>query len=248
MKKGRIPAYIAACLLPAAVVFYGTVLLWGDYLLTGTFALAYFILPALAIAGCILVIRCKLRPAFRTVLCVILVVVAMVLSLGLAVFGEFSMLTQMKGDDALETYSVVAAEIPEFPEVSELGAPERTEYYHFSSIFAVFFDCDCDILICSYDDDEYTRHKEMLDTQYKFRQEPAAAHGHQVEPTAMVDGYEFRMVESKKAFSFPKRMVYVATNDEVGEIAYLYYVDEDLDWIDYMEEHIQNDFGWKYIR
>lgn len=249
MKKGKIAAYIAACLLPAAAMLLGLWWLCNDYIVTLSFALAFFVFPALAIAFCVLLIRARFHPALRAVLCVVILVLAAILSFGLMVVGHFSTLTTMKGEEALEAYGAVAADAAELPAASELGEPESVEFYHFFDIFAIYFDSDCDILICTYDEEEYARQKEMLDTICDFRQEPAEACGYTVEPVVTVDGYEFRMLEFSERFDpYPKKMVYVAACDETGEIVCLYYTDGDLDYVDDMEDHIRNSFGWKYIR
>ena len=249
MKKGKIAAYIAACLLPAPAMLLGLWWLCNDYIVTLSFALAFFVFPALAIAVCVLLIRARFHPALRAVLCVVILALATILNLGLMVVGHFSTLTKAKGEEALEAYSAVAADVEELPPVSEMGEPERVEYYHFFDIFAIYFDSDCDILICTYDGEEYAQRKEMLDTICDFRQEPAEACGYTVEPAITVDGYEFRMLEFSECWDpYPKKMVYVAACDEAGEIAYLYYTDSDLDYVDDMEAHIRDSFGWKYIR
>lgn len=245
----RITTYIAAGLLPVAVILFGLWLPTGGSIVTGCYAITFFILPVLVLVGCACVIQSRLHPVLRGLLCVLFLAVLVVGMMFMLTIGQFSILTELTGDAALEQYENVADTVPEFPAASALGQPENVEYYHFFNVFGTFFDSDCDILICGYAESEYPRQKEMLEVRHTFRLEPATAHGASVEPGITLDGYEFRMLEYKDENpGYPKRMVYVATNDAAGEIIYLYYTDDDIDWIESMEKHIQDYFGWKYIR
>lgn len=43
-------------------------------------------------------------------------------------------------------------------------------------------------------------------------------------------------------------MYLIATNDATREIVYLFFFDDDLDYIEDLDEFIRNDCGWKHIR
>lgn len=252
MKKSsvlRSIACITAGLLPAAVILFGIWLLFGGSILTGSYICTFFVIPALALVGCVRAIRSGLHPVLRGLLCVAALALMMVLMVFLLMVGQFSVLTELEGTAALEEYQVVADTVPEFPAVSELGTPEKVEYYHFFNVFGTFFDSDCDILICGYSASEYARQKSLLDTRHTFRQEAATALSGSIPPAVTVDGYDFRLMEYEEMSpGYPKRMVFAAVNDETREIVYAYYVDDDLDYIDSLETHIRRFFGWKYIR
>ena len=64
-----------------------------------------------------------------------------------------------------------------------------------------------------------------------------------------VDGYSFRVLSSGEyEMDYPKEVVLIATNDETKEIAYLSYDDQDIDYIDSLDEFILDDCGWEHIR
>ena len=51
-----------------------------------------------------------------------------------------------------------------------------------------------------------------------------------------------------KYLEFPKRMVFIATNDDTKQIVYMFYEDPDIDYIsEPLDKHIKSDCGWKYI-
>lgn len=84
-----------------------------------------------------------------------------------------------------------------------------------------------------------------------FQDEPLSAHGYEVAPTISMDGYEFRFLsydELEGYYYYPHSILLIGTNDKTKEIVYLFYSDDDLDYIESMEEHFLNDFGWKYMR
>jgi hypothetical protein len=49
-------------------------------------------------------------------------------------------------------------------------------------------------------------------------------------------------------FNYPKRLMFVATNDETNEIVYLSFYDDDLDYIVSLGDFLIDDCGWKHIR
>ena len=74
-----------------------------------------------------------------------------------------------------------------------------------------------------------------------------SAHGFDCDPTVELDGYFFRTL-SIEEFNYPKRLMFVATNDETNEIVYLSFYDDDLDYIVSLGDFLSDDCGWKHIR
>ena len=248
----RVVALVAVFILPFLGVLSGIYLLFTDVIITWSFAILFFILPLFTITGNVLIIRRNRRPVLRTVLCVIVLILFLISSIFLALLGHFSTLLSLTDDEALAQYSDIADDLSGLPAVSELGTPEKMEYYHFFNIGFAFFDSDCDILFCKYSHADYQAEKANLDNLYTFEQNPICAHGHSIDPIVTVDAYTFRFLsfssEEYQYLYYPKYMVLIATNDETNEIVYLSYNDDDLDYITSIEEQIRNDFGWKYIR
>lgn len=106
------------------------------------------------------------------------------------------------------------------------------------------FTCDVNALICAYDEDTYSQQKALLEEKYVFQTDAVKG-----EATAEVDGYYFRMLSKNEyEMNYPKEVVLIATNDETNEIVYMSFYDDDLDYIDSLDEFILEDCGWQYIR
>ena len=68
---------------------------------------------------------------------------------------------------------------------------------------------------------------------------------------AKIDGYIFRMLsfdEYGDELYFPKHIIFVGYSDESNEIIYGEFNDIELDFIESLEDFIQDDCCWKYIR
>ena len=133
------------------------------------------------------------------------------------------------------------------PSLSEVGQATHMAYYDYFSQQMGIFTCDADHLICQYDTEEYIAQKARLDEKYAFQINVMSESGYDCEPAVELDGYHFRTL-SIEDFMYPKRLMFVATNDETKEIIYLSFYDDDLDYIISLEEFLLDDCGWKHIR
>ena len=107
-------------------------------------------------------------------------------------------------------------------------------------------------MICHYGEDAYQQEKARVETAYTFQTQPMEACGYTCDATAELDEYAFRVVAYEEGSSwdeyFPKSMFLIATNDTTREIVYLSFCDDDMDYIEDLDEFIRNDCGWKHIR
>ena len=75
--------------------------------------------------------------------------------------------------------------------------------------------------------------------------------GYTCNPFAKINDYSFRVLDINEEYSleidYPKRLVFIATNDQDNSISYTAFYDDDLDYIESLEEFLLNDCGWKYI-
>ena len=75
------------------------------------------------------------------------------------------------------------------------------------------------------------------------------ARGYACEPTAEINGYLFRALSiDEYELNYPKNMVLIATNADENEIVYMNFCDDDLDYIEVLDEFINDECGWKHIR
>lgn len=136
------------------------------------------------------------------------------------------------------------------PEVSDLGDPVEIEYYDAQYTIAIF-SSETDWLICRYTPEEYEIQKTALETQYVFQTYPIETPDAITEPVAKNDGYIFRMLsleEYSEELCFPQHIIFVGYSDETKEIFYGEFNDIDLDYIESLEDFIQDDCCWKHIR
>lgn len=239
-------------LLPALWLGLGLVLwLPGKAVLTGSYAVAFLLLPALTLAVLYWTIRRRWHPGWRGLLCAVVLVVVVFVGFLVLFFGHYSRYEQIVGGNALVRYEADVRETHRLPpEVPDLGEPERTEYHRFNNNVFIFYS-DCYTLICTYSPEDYARQVAALEEQFVFHTEPLDAGDGVLEPLYTLEGYEFRFLEMGTEtyhLYFPHYMILVGTNDETCEIVWSYYVDTDLDYISDPVEFLREDCGWKYIR
>ena len=161
------------------------------------------------------------------------------------------MVTRYQNEEVADNYADIDTRYPGMPSLDEVGTPEELTYVDYFSQQMVFFDVDVKALKCTYEASEYAEEKASLEDRFSFQVEPVSADEYTVEPTVLMDGYTFRMLpvgEYDDTFFYPKRMMFIATNDATNEIIYLYYVDADLDYIEDLSDFILYDCGWRHIR
>ena len=248
--KSQIIAFSLLSLLPAVlIVMVLRTLIFGNLLFNLTVALTYFIVPAVIILLFALVCFFA-KKRFLKILLSALIFVLFISSFPVAgFFGIFEELDVYKNEEVQSHYSV---NVERMPSLADISQAESIEYYDYhSSMLAGFITCDCDTLICKYSNDEYLLQKELLDKKYVFQNEPLTTMPDEPEckPTVEVNGYTFRAlsVDEYELF-YPKEVSFIATNDEENEILYMSFYDDDLDYIESMEEFILNDCGFKHIR
>lgn len=247
----RILAFAAACLLPLAAVLLGVILWMGSTIVNISFVFGYIVIPSAAVILSALLIFSDMRPVKKTVF-VILSLVALTYVFFRANFlGLFEMLDHYEGE-AVSCYETVTDTFSDMPSLSEVGEPEKLEYYDYFSQQAIFFTCDADVLICKYGEADYGNQKASVLDSYEFQEEPLNACGYTIEPTVQLDGYSFHILAVSDTYAgelyYPKRLVLVATNDETREIVYMSFCDDDLDYIESLTDFILHSCGWKYMR
>lgn len=252
LTRGQKLGLAVVWLLPALWLGLGLVLwLPGKAVLTGSYAVAYLLLPALALAVLYWIIRRGWHPGWRGLLCAVVLLVAVFADFWILFFGHFSRYEHVGGGNVLVRYEADVRETHRLaPEVPDLGEPERTEYHRFNNRWFCFYS-DCYTLICTYSPEEYTEQIEALEERFVFHTEPLDAGDGEHEPLFTLESYEFRflkMGEEPYHLYFPHYMILVGTNDETREIVWSYFLDTDLDYISDPVEFLLEDCGWKYIR
>ena len=123
------------------------------------------------------------------------------------------------------------------PELEDLPEYENIEYkYTHESI--LIFESHSVALIVGYDDNTFESEKEKLNEQYTFLDKKIKSEFDKnkyyiPEYEFSVDSYTFRVVDKNGAPNtiFPKFFGMIGISEENKSIAYLYFYDEDLDYI-----------------
>lgn len=240
----------ACALLPLAVIVFGILGLTRGVQLDFGIALTFFVFPLLA--GGILA-RLIFSDYVRWTKIVLsgLILIAFVFVSAVTFFlVGFTRVKRYEGAQAERNYAVAVGENTLMPKISELGSPEEIEYNKAVSSAAIFVS-EADHLICRYTDEDYEVQKARLEEGYVFQNEPIYSDDALCQPEVTIDEYRFRML-SLEAYSqelyYPKEVMLVGYSEEAKEIAYIFFYDIDLDFISSLEEFIEDDCGWQYIR
>lgn len=128
----------------------------------------------------------------------------------------------------------------DLPALSELG-PYLDYRFNYTAKRESVFQSHAYILILSYDVEEYNARKEVLETQYTYLQEIDKG----VSGQYNMSGFTIRAVEGG---DYPNEMLFVAISDTRQEIGYIYYYDQDLDYIDDpLGKFLAENTGWNGI-
>lgn len=231
---------LACCILPVLAIGLGVLLLFASTVFNVAFAVTYVIIPLTSVLLIVWIAFVAKKTTVKATL-IGLVLVAFVLSfLYTNLIGTFEMLEHRENGEIGEGYSETCDSFPSMPTVAELKDYVRIEHYdYFSSCFGIFT-CDADTLVVTYEPLEYQKQKALLDDRYLFQEDKIA-----------VADYSFRLLvtggEYGSETDYPKRMVFIATNDRECSISYTAFCDDDLDYIESYEELLLGDCGWKHI-
>lgn len=243
---------ILVCLLPAATFLFGIVCLILGMLPNLTFLVFFLLIPLGSVALMYLLVASGLQRSTKVEIGIVFTMLYVFVLFGSLFVGRFQVLRRYRNDHVSRPYQKVVEEYAYMPQLSELGEPQKLEYYDYVS--AGIFMWESDTLVCKYDQAEYDTQKALLSDRYVFQNQTMTYiyDSWGCEPFGEVDGYFFRALslegEYGKELYYPKRLILVGTNDETCEIVYIAFYDFDLDYIESLPEFIEDDCGWKYIR
>lgn len=248
-KEQRV-ACVLTGILPLLLMALGILLLFCGMLVNVCFAVTFVILPLIMAAGSVLVILSPKRKWKKVILCAVVLAVGLLAVYLLMSYGYFEIMASHEGEEAARYYEEDTSVFYPMPSLSEIGTPASLEFHDYYSQAWIFFTCDTDILIAAYSPEDYALQKARLEETYSFRDLPMTSCGYSCEPACQLDGYSFRVValDEEQGFFYPKCMMLVATNDDAGEIVYLCFYDDDLDYIESLEVFLKEDCGWEHIR
>lgn len=246
--KGRLLGLICGAVLPAIAIGIGISMLNNDVMLDYGFVIVYFLMPLLAIGLLGLCVFRNRKTWIKLVISVIILVIFSVLFFYSALIAGWMQVKSYEGSEAVQQYSSVQSESKIMPDLTQVGETTNVEHYQVYSFFFIF-SSETDYLICQYSQEEYETQKNRLNSVYTFQTETIKDTNSSCEPTAEIDGYQFKMLSIEQfEYGYPKNVYLIGYSDAAREIVYLEFYDIDLDFIRSLKEFIIDECGWKYIR
>ena len=245
--KKRI-AYIPSLLLPLGILVLGVLLLVRGFIFNQTILYVFILMPLI----CMLLLMCIILPEIKTGIKIGLIVfltVLLLLSFAFwAFFGTYEKISVYEGNEAVKQYTQTNFDGIPMPELNEIGIPTKLQNYYYCA--SGIFLGEAEALVCQYSEEEFQTQKELLES-YDYQKAPIHHYEYTCEPTAVVDGYEFRMLAVGEKYDdvlyYPKELMLIGVNDTSKEIVYIAYCDQDLDYIPSLEEHIRIACGWQHF-
>ena len=148
------------------------------------------------------------------------------------------------------------------PELEDLPEYENIKYKYTHESMLIF-ESHSVALIVGYDDNTFESEKEKLDEQYTFLDKKIKSNFDESkyyipEYEFSVESYNFRVIDENGTSNtkFPKFFGMIGISEENKSIAYLYFYDEDLDYIgeeneenpmaNFVKEHFKYNFSYTF--
>ncbi|KAF5051269.1 hypothetical protein DSECCO2_420910 [anaerobic digester metagenome] len=134
------------------------------------------------------------------------------------------------------------------PSIEDLPKYQDISYkYNHTSI--ILFESEAITLVVNYNQETYEKEKEKLAEKYRFLDHKVISHYDKSkyyipEYEFSISNYDFKVVDGKENYEakYPKSFGMIGISDEEKSIAYLYYLDFDLDYIQQDKDSPMADF------
>ena len=136
----------------------------------------------------------------------------------------------------------------DLPLLSELE-PYEDYRFNYTARWFYIFESHAYILVVRYDADTYAQQKEKLASGYSYVTQnlPGETSLEEHSPEFEMDGFRFRAV-GEDPYDYPKYMFFVGTSDETREVAYIYFHDADLDYLNpTAADFLREETGWDEV-
>jgi|GEM_PF-863602 len=251
--KKQIAALVFSFLLPALGILFSIVwTLKPDTIPSMSVFMFSFLIPLVVSVFILLVFSSKVKTWIKTILIILLLLIVL-FSWGLFLFiGQMEYLQVISPEETEnnETFSHLYADI--LPFVNDVENAEKTEIYYYENYYFIF-ETHVIYLVCTYDAEEYTRQKDIINQSYSFTDTNPQAYyaSHYSFLKGNIDNYQFRPLafDSYENLEYPKSMAYIITNDATSQIIYMSFYDADIDYIenDGITDFINESCGWEHV-
>ena len=187
----------------------------------------------------------------KAIIIVTSVVLALLVALGVFIYWCFGTREFISHD--IEKYETLIKHFDFLPSLEDLGEYEDVYYKYFERQLGALFESHAHTLRVVYNEDEFIKHKNIIEENYSFRETVKDLRGDDLverKTSFTIDTFEFRMLfvdsVSDYGMMYPQQFVYIGVSDELNEIAYVFYDNTDLDIIgSSYEEFLIEECGWE---
>ncbi len=246
----RLILFFALSLFPAFVIILGILLLIGDMVFNFSYAIAYVVIPVIAIYLIYRSVFSNKTKAVKIIL-TLMAFIGFIMAFMFSNFvGSFEMFTCEENEIAMDNYMNLKEKTDALPSAEDLGAYTELEHYEYYNAVLIF-QSQADTFTFRYDSNEYQAQKSNIEKKYTFQSETINHRDHSCESYVEIEGYYFRMLDIngkyQKDVEFPKELLFIVLNDNENTVSYVYFEDQDRDYIDSLEDFILSNCGWRYI-
>jgi len=150
-----------------------------------------------------------------------------------------------KIDTHAKNFMPAIEDLPEYKDIS----------YNYNHESIVIYETDTISLVVNYNEETYDKEKEKLLEMYKFLDQKVISNFDESkyyipEYEFSINSYAFKVVDKSDNYNakYPKSFGMIGTSDEKNSIAYLYFYDDDLDYIQEDNENPMTNFVKKYFK
>ncbi len=182
----------------------------------------------------------------------IFIIVLILIFIGFSKSNATNIKKYLNNGSQIDTYAKnfmpANEDLPKYKDISY-------KYSHFS---IVLFETEAITLVVKYDEETYEKEKEKLTEKYEFLDHKVVSDFDKSkyyipEYEFSINNYDFKVADSKDNYEadYPKSFGMIGISDEEKSIAYLYFYDGDLDYIQndensHMADFVNKNFKYKF--
>jgi hypothetical protein len=180
----------------------------------------------------------------KNMIVIAVIMIFVLLSAGLSAFFIFG--TREKTSTDIDKWHVLQENYPCLPAVDEMGEYTEIQFKHLQKNNSIFFLSNAYILKSTYPKDQYEKQKKHITNNILY-DETVNNRGEQINASFAFDGFSFQMLSLEKYnFLYPKEFAFVGVSDTTNQIAFVFYSDIDLDYIDTsFDVFLTEECGWE---
>ena len=189
----------------------------------------------------------KSRNARRIAVWILLIALILCILIG-GVLLYFAFRTYDTVSYDIQDYVRVSDRFSQAPALDDLGEYSELSFKHLHREQYIF-QSDAYILRAKYDEENFLNQQKQIADVFSF-EETVTDYGEQTRkltPQFRLDTFDFKLISLDIYDGFyPKCMIFLGASEEANEIAYVFFYDIDLDYIDgSFEEFLITECGWE---